>query len=91
MTTRSRCSRTWSRAASEGRDRATLVWNRHADYAGDANPSTYYSLSDLDLWLYDEAAGNEIDSDLSAIDNVHQVRIDAQGTPTLVPRSRSGA
>lgn len=66
--------------AGEGRDRATLVWNRHVDYAGGSVPTGSYALSDLDLHLYDAATGEHIDEDATAIDNVHQVRV-AEGAP----------
>ncbi|MBN2808508.1 MAG: S8 family serine peptidase [Deltaproteobacteria bacterium] len=61
----------------EGRDRVTMVWNRHADYNPEACPFTSYSLSDLNLCLYQESNGNLLSADLNAIDNVHQVRIPA--------------
>lgn len=66
--------------AGEGRDRATLVWNRHATYNPDNYPTSYYTLSDLNLRLYDETDGAVIDTDLNNLDNVHQVRVDA-GAP----------
>lgn len=59
----------------EGRDRATMVWNRHATYDTAAAPSTYYSLVDLNLRLYGETSNTLINSDLDGNDNVHQVRI----------------
>jgi hypothetical protein len=54
-------------------DRATLVWQKRGVHAGNSVPSTTYNLSDLNLRLYEEATGNNVDSDLSSIDNVHQV------------------
>jgi len=54
-------------------DRATLVWNRHAVYEGDAYPTTYFNLSDLDLYLYRETDGELLDASVSAEDNVEQV------------------
>ena len=56
-----------------GRDRATLVWNRHASYKPEHYPDTYYVLSNLDLALYNETNNAVIDLDYS-YDNVHQVR-----------------
>ena len=67
-------------STGEGRDRVTMVWNRHASYNGGAYPTTYYSLSDLDLRLYEESSGLSIDADTTILDNVHQVRIDS-GAP----------
>jgi len=63
-------------ASGEGRDRATLVWNRHVTYKPNDYPTTYYSLSDLNLRLYREDDGFLMDTDF-ALDNVHQVRIDS--------------
>jgi serine protease AprX len=78
-------------------DSATLVWHRRVDYAGSSDPSTYYSLSDLDLYMYREDTGAEVDRSFSGIDNVEQVKADGsypvvvkvdawsvsfQGTPT---------
>jgi serine protease AprX len=54
-------------------DTATLVWHRRAVYAGSSSPSTYYDLSDLDLYMYREDTGAEVDSSFSGIDNVEQV------------------
>ena len=68
----------------EGRDRVTMVWNRHATYDPAAAPSTYYSLVDLNLRLYNEQNEILIDSDLDFNDNVHQVRIGAGAADTDV-------
>ncbi len=38
----------------EGRDHATMVWNRQATYNPAAPPTTYFSLVDLNLQLYHE-------------------------------------
>jgi uncharacterized repeat protein (TIGR01451 family) len=54
-------------------DTATLVWHRRAVYAGSSYPSTYYSLSDLDLYMYQEDTGAGVDSSTTIIDNVEQV------------------
>jgi hypothetical protein len=62
-------------AAGEGRDRATMVWNRHATYNTAAPPITYYSLVDLNLRLFQESDELSIDTDLTGSDNVHQVRV----------------
>ena len=68
-------------AGGEGRDRATLVWNRHATYNPHDYPTTYYALSDLDLHLYRETDNLYIDGDTTVLDNVQQVRV-ASGTGT---------
>ncbi|MFK8031996.1 MAG: S8 family serine peptidase [Gammaproteobacteria bacterium] len=59
----------------EGRDRATMTWNRAATYDTADTPSEFFNLSDLNMRLYNEANNALIDSDLSGLDNVHQVRI----------------
>ncbi len=61
--------------SGEGRDRATMVWNRHADYATATFPSTYYGLSDLNMRLYGESDNVLIDLDTTLSDNVQQVRV----------------
>ncbi len=62
-------------SAGEGRDRATMAWNRVATYNPAAPPDTYYTLADLDLKLYQESDNSLIDFDNTVSDNVHQVRI----------------
>lgn len=70
--------------AGEGRDRATMVWNRAATYNPAAAPTTFYSLVDLNLRLYRESDEFLIDSDLDGNDNVHQVRIGSNAPETDV-------
>lgn len=54
-------------------DKATVVWNRRAVY-NDANyPTTWYALSNIDLYLRREADNTLLDSSTSVIDNVEQV------------------
>ncbi len=55
-------------------ERATLVWNRNADYRYPLS-STAFALNDLDLTLYRMTDGVVLDSSASAIDNVEQVRV----------------
>jgi subtilisin family serine protease len=57
-------------------DTATLVWHRRAVYADDSYPSTYYSLTDLDLYAYNEVSDGSLDESYSAVDNVEQVTFD---------------
>lgn len=68
----------------EGRDRATVVWNRSATYEPFVTPSDFYTLSDLNLRLYAENSNSLIDADLTGADNVHQVRIGAGAADTDV-------
>jgi len=70
--------------AGEGRDRATLVWNREAVYQPGGSPAVYHDPANLDLDLYREADDALIDSDRTVRDNVQQVRIDSGAGPTEV-------
>lgn len=54
-------------------DKATLVWERDVNYNNAATPTSYRSLSDLDLKLYAEGTNAQLDSDTTVKDNVHQV------------------
>lgn len=63
---------------------ATLVWNRRAAYAGSGHPSTYYDLSDLDLYLYDETNNDRIDLSTWSEENVEQVKADADYTHVVL-------
>ncbi len=54
-------------------EKATLVWKRHVDYVGSTYPTTYYSLSDLDLYAFNETDNSLVDSSTSASENVEQV------------------
>lgn len=58
-------------------DKATLVWEREVDYNNAATPTSYRSLSDLDLKLYAETTNTQLDSDTTVKDNVHQVAASA--------------
>ncbi len=58
-------------------DKATLVWERDVDYNNAATPTSYRSLSDLDLKLYAETTNTQLDSDTTVKDNVHQVAASA--------------
>lgn len=58
-------------------DKATLVWERDVNYNNDATPTSYRSLSDLDLKLYAETTNAQLDSDTTVKDNVHQVAASA--------------
>lgn len=61
-------------------DRATLVWNRHVDYAGAQYPpiTGTYGLNDLDLYLYERDTNLLTGASISAMDNVEQVRAGAE-------------
>ena len=66
------------------RDTATMVWNRHVIYNDADYPTQYLDLSDLDLWMYNEANNNEIDSSTSTVNNVEQVESDAYYSSTII-------
>jgi len=55
-------------------DTASLVWNRRAVYNGAAYPGIFYTLTDLDLLMYEEANNSMLDSSISWVDNVEQVK-----------------
>ncbi|MFH1064158.1 MAG: S8 family serine peptidase [Candidatus Woesearchaeota archaeon] len=54
-------------------EKVTLVWNRHVDYVGSSFPSTYYTLNDLDLYLYDANTNSYRDGSAAVKENVEQV------------------
>ncbi|RMF90051.1 MAG: hypothetical protein D6733_04875, partial [Methanobacteriota archaeon] len=55
-------------------DKATLVWNRYSAYNGPNYPTSYNSFaSDLDLYLYSESNGTELDNSTLGYSNVEQV------------------
>ena len=56
-------------------EKATLVWQKRADYIEGDPPTTQYDLSDIDIRVYNEANGSSIDSDVDWDDNVHQVQV----------------
>lgn len=62
-------------STGEGRDRATMVWNRAATYLTSSTPSEFYTLSDLNMRLYEEDTEVLLDGEFDAINNVHQVRV----------------
>ncbi|MEM6639455.1 MAG: S8 family serine peptidase [Pseudomonadota bacterium] len=58
-------------------EKATLVWEKRAGtYVAGAPSTSQYSLADINIRLYDNANGDDIDSDLDGNDNVHQVATD---------------
>ena len=65
-------------------DTATLVWNRHVVYNGASFPTQFLSLSDLDLYLYDESNGLGISSSTSSLNNAAQVRSDSSYSSAII-------
>ncbi len=51
-------------------NRATLVWQRHLIYNDNAAPETFYDLSNLDLYTYDESDGSTLNVSNSLIDSI---------------------
>lgn len=72
-------------------DTATLVWNRRVTYNDQYYPSQYYGLTDLDLYLFDDAGGSQLDSDLTVIDNVQQVTAGSSGNVVVKVDCASGS
>ncbi|MDH4239924.1 MAG: S8 family serine peptidase, partial [Phycisphaerae bacterium] len=58
-------------------EKATMVWEKRSNYVAGDPPTVKYSLSDLNIRLYNEADGSQIDDDLDSDDNVHQVAADS--------------
>lgn len=57
-------------------EKATLVWNRHVLYNGSSDPTTWYTLNNLNLHLYSEEESTVIATNAGATDNVEQVKSD---------------
>jgi hypothetical protein len=66
-------------------DTASLVWHRRAVYNGAAYPGIFYALTDLDLYMYDEANNSTLDSSTSEVDNVEQVEA-SSGSSSVVAK-----
>jgi serine protease AprX len=58
-------------------EKATLVWEKRSNYVAGVPPTTTYNLADLNIRLYDEGDGSQVDSELGGGDNVHQVAADS--------------
>ncbi len=68
-------------------EKATLVWNRHLASNGSSTPGTVEDLSDLDLFLYRENDGVELDRSWSGQDNVEQIAMpSSEPSQTVVLR-----
>jgi len=60
-------------------EKATLVWNKHVLFIGATNPTQIEGLSNLDLVVYNRQTNTAIEQSSSAIDNVEQVDVAADG------------
>ncbi len=65
-------------------EKATLVWEKRAgNYHAGAPSTSRYALTDLNMRLYKESNGSQMDSDLDANDNVHQVAANSSGNSVI--------
>lgn len=64
-------------------EKATLVWNRHVAYAGNAFPTQIEGLSDLDLTAWRESDNGVLGQSISRIDNVEQIDVDEDAVVVL--------
>jgi len=55
-------------------DKCTITWNRHAEWNNSNYPEQYYSLNNLDLYMYNQDDNSLIDYSNSTVDNVEQVQ-----------------
>jgi len=65
------------------KERATLVWQRHVAYNGNAYPTAIDALSDLDLRAYSAADNEVLAASASPIDNVEQLHVNEDGVVVL--------
>jgi hypothetical protein len=78
------------RATASSGDRATLVWNRRVGGPLDQTASPFpLTLSDLDLFEYDQGSQALQVSSTSGIDNVEQVRAPASGAVVYKVKDQS--
>lgn len=71
--------------------RITLAWNRHVTSNGSSAVTTYYDLTDLDLYVYDESTGNSLGAGTSSIDPVEQVEVASAVTSPVIQVYRYGS
>jgi len=72
-------------------DKATLVWNRHVDYAGASEPATsdIENLTDLDLYAFNASTGSYITASATTDENVEQVAASVSQAAVLKVRCYS--
>ncbi len=71
--------------------RVTLVWNRHVASNGSSAVTSYQSLLDLDLYVYDETSGASLGASDSSVDSVEQVAVSSASTSPVVQVYRYGS
>lgn len=64
-------------------EKATMVWEKRSNYVAGDPPTVKYSLSDLNIRLYNEADNSLVDYDFDVDDNVHQVAANVNGTMVI--------
>jgi hypothetical protein len=64
-------------------EKATLAWKRHVAYNGSTYPTQIEGLTDLDLFAYRASDGVQAAASTSAIDNVEQFHVTADGIVVL--------
>ncbi|MHC4084316.1 MAG: S8 family serine peptidase [Planctomycetota bacterium] len=64
-------------------EKATMVWEKRSNYVAGDPPTVKYSLSDLNIRLYNEADNSLVDYDFDVDDNVHQVAANIAGTMVI--------
>jgi serine protease AprX len=71
--------------------RITLTWNRHVLSNGTSAVTTYYALTDLDLYAYDESTNASLGSSTSSVNNVEQVALNSGSSNLVVQIYRYGS
>ena len=64
-------------------EKATMVWEKRSNYVAGDPPTVKYSLSDLNIRLYNEADNSLVDYDFDVDDNVQQVAANVGGTMVI--------
>ena len=72
-------------------EKATMVWEKRGVYVAGGPASTTYTLSDLNLRLYDEVTGALVDVETQGSENVHQVAANSTITAVIKPYSWSSS
>ncbi|MFQ6060228.1 MAG: S8 family serine peptidase, partial [Thermoplasmata archaeon] len=65
-------------------DKATLVWQRHANYIGASFPFQYWAPNDLDLYLYEMPSRNYLQKSDFSLSNVEQLSFSSAFSDVLL-------
>lgn len=71
-------------------DKATLVWQRHATYAGAIFPFQAWFPTNLDLYVYEMPSRNELGKSKFKLDNIEQLRFGASRADVLLKVKADG-